>query len=750
MTNTFTRIALFLLFVLGQSPAPLAQSSSMAGETLRITRTTGSIRVDGSLTDEGWQRVTPVTTWYEVNPGDNTPPAVRNRARLAYDAEYLYAAFEFFENDPASVRAPVGDHDEVNYTTDYGGVILDARNDGKSAQMFLANAAGIQYDALTHDATGEDSSPDFFWESAGRVTPEGWQLEMRIPFTSIRYSDPDPERWGVLLYRNRPREFRYQYFSSRLPRDRDCFICNVRPLEGLEGLPAGSHWVAAPYLTAGGGETASGGAGTPLASTGSEFDGGLDFKWVPNPDTVLDATVNPDFSQIESDTALISANERFALFQPERRSFFLEGVDLLSTPFRAVYTRTVTAPDWGARITGGGESSRYTLLVGEDAGGGSVVIPGPNGSELADQDFASWVGIGRWRRDFGESFASVLYTGREIDGGGFNRVLGPDFRWTANDRNRVTGQLLWSVTETPDRPELAAEWDGRKLEGHALDVWWARSDGEWDHILEVFDVGDGFRAFNGLVPRVGYRAYYSDLGRTFRPASGPVRRWRLFVQSDRSEDRDGRLLTRWIGPGFGFDGAWNSTVRVELNFDEVRGIERLHRRNYLKPTIEIRPGKVLSRVELSGRFGDEVDFEHDRPGDGVDLALEADLRPTDHLVLQPSYSRRTLDVTNEAGLSGRLFTAQVARLLARYAFDERSWLRLIAQRIDTERDPRLWTDEVEAKSGEFGGSLVFAYKLNWQTVLYVGLSDGRELDERERLEPTDRRAFVKVSYALRR
>ena len=155
----------------------------------------------------------------------------------------------------------ITDRDNVPSYTDYGGVILDATNDGKSAQMFLANAAGIQYDALTNDASGEDSSPDFFWESAGRVTERGWQLEMRIPFSSIRYQGTSPEQWGILLYRNRPRDFRYQYFTSKLPRDVNCFICNVRPLVGLADLPAGSHWVVAPYVTGSRIEAARGGIG---------------------------------------------------------------------------------------------------------------------------------------------------------------------------------------------------------------------------------------------------------------------------------------------------------------------------------------------------------------------------------------------------------------------------------------------------------------------------------------------------------
>jgi len=191
------------------------------GPPIEIRRISSAISVDGDLSDPGWLEATPVDSWWETNPGDNLEPKVKNRARLAYDGEFLYAAFEFEDPEPGAIRAPLGDRDVVPSYTDYAGVILDPRGDGKTAQMFLANARGIQYDAITSDATGEDSAPDFFWEAAGKLVPGGWRLELRIPFSSIRYVDPDPDHWGILLYRNQPREYRYQYFSSRLPRERN-------------------------------------------------------------------------------------------------------------------------------------------------------------------------------------------------------------------------------------------------------------------------------------------------------------------------------------------------------------------------------------------------------------------------------------------------------------------------------------------------------------------------------------------------
>ena len=157
-----------------------------------------------------------------------------------------------------------------------------------------------------------------------------------------------------MLYRNYPRDFRYQMFNIRLPRGGNCFICRGTTSTGLAGLPSGGHLVVAPYVDRPSRRRRPrDGLGTPLGErAGAKADGGLDVKWMPTASTAVDATINPDFSQIESDVAQIAANERFALFFPEKRPFFLEGIELFATPIQAVYTRTITSPRWGVRATG--------------------------------------------------------------------------------------------------------------------------------------------------------------------------------------------------------------------------------------------------------------------------------------------------------------------------------------------------------------------------------------------------------------
>src|SRR3954465_13996635 len=154
-------VAAVLLFVFTQAHALLAQSA-MSGETLRISRTAGTIKIDGNLSDEGWRGVTPVTTWYEANPGDNTPPKVRNVGRIAYDDRFLYAAFDFDDPNPRAIRAPYSDRDDSGGGFyDFGGLFVDAGDSGRTATLFAVTPRNIQQDSVVDDASGEAISPDF-------------------------------------------------------------------------------------------------------------------------------------------------------------------------------------------------------------------------------------------------------------------------------------------------------------------------------------------------------------------------------------------------------------------------------------------------------------------------------------------------------------------------------------------------------------------------------------------------------------
>ena len=729
------------------SPSVASGQSALSGEAIRITRAAGPIAIDGDLSDEGWKGAARVEKWYEINPGDNTEPAVANLALLVYDDRFFYAGFEFSDPDPGSIRAPLGDRDNVPGFTDYGGVILDTRNDGHSAMMMLVNPRGIQYDAINDDSSGEDSSPDFFWNSRARITERGWTLEIQIPFSTLRYKSADPQTWGILLYRNRPRDFRYQIFSAKLPRGGNCFICRANTLVGLDHLPSGGHIIAAPYFNASEAAHPGSGLGSPLEREPVDPDVGIDVKWTPNADNVVDFTANPDFSQVESDTAQISANERFALFFPEKRPFFLEGVDLLSTPLQAVYTRTITAPSWGGRLTGKAGGVRFTALVTEDEGGGSAIVPGAVSSAFAPQASASTVLVARAKRDIGLSYVSVLVTDREgRDGSGHNRVVGPDFQWRPSGTDSIKGQWLWSDTRTPVRPDLAASWTGQRLASHAAALEWGHNTTHLDWFTFYRNLGEQFRADTGFVPQVGYQHIYGGTGWTVRPKNF-LSRLRLFGSADRQIDRDHALIARNVELGAGMDTKLSGFMQFRYIDDRVRtgGVDMNTRARRFGYIVRLSPSRRIAEIGFDGRAGEEIDFANARSGSGAVVNLSVRLSLTNGLEMSLVQNQQWLNADG-----GRVFTARVSRLRGVYTFTPRTFVRVIVQYVSTDRDPSLYVFSVPARSAGFQASALVAYKLNWQSVLFAGFGDDRELSERNQLEASNRQFFVKVSYAFQR
>src|SRR5215218_3273821 len=372
-TSTLAGTFGFLLVLLATVPLTAADAPPIDPPLAvpRISQAAGRITVDGKLDDAAWQQAAVLDTFYETYPADNTEPAAKTVVYLTYDDHDFYVGIHALDPEPRNIRAPFVERDNIIGTDDNVAVFLDTRNDRRSAVELRVNPRGNQTDALYNDSTqNEDLSPDFFYDTAAQLTDDGWTAEMRIPLSSLRYPKQAENHWGILVWRNYPRDQRYAFHSSPIARGSNCWICQSRELTGLTGLPGGGHVVMAPYVTGQLLAEPRAGLGTPLEDQDAEPDGGLDVKWSPSASNALDLTINPDFSQVESDVGQIAVNNQFAIFFPEKRPFFLEGADLFDTPISAVYTRTITDPRWGVRDTGKLGGTTYTFLLTEDEGGG--------------------------------------------------------------------------------------------------------------------------------------------------------------------------------------------------------------------------------------------------------------------------------------------------------------------------------------------------------------------------------------------
>jgi hypothetical protein len=712
---------------------------------VEITRLPAPVVIDGDVSDTAWTQIRGIESFVEYYRSNNTPAPVKTTAWLAYDDEALYVAWRNDDPDAAAVRAPLVDRDKVLGDQDYVAILIDAANDRRSGLAFRVNPRGVQTDSLVNDAIGEeDFSPDFFYEAVAQRTATGWTAEMRIPLASLRYPAKDVQTWGVILMRNYPRDFRYILANTPIPKNSGCFLCHATELTGLTGLPTGGHMTMTPYSTAsvrrdyvaGGG--ASGRALPTAPENRFDNDLGFDMKWNPSTRLTIDATLNPDFSQVEADVPQMDVGSRFALSFPEKRTFFLESVDLLKTPIQAVYTRAITSPAWGMRATGTVGANAYTVLLTEDRGGGSVILPNEQGSEFVPADFRSTVLLGSLRRAFGKSFARVLVSARENEGGGYNRVIGPDFQLRLNARDRLSGQVLASSTENPERTDLHSTFDGRSSTGMAYRFLFQRDSKRYD----IWAAGSGyspdFRADNGFVVQTnlrrfglwsGIRTYPTKFFSYFRPYFG--------VEYDAAWE-DNSVLRRGVYQGFGFDGKWGSSGWVTAQYEDERVGSTLLHRNYVEFSLRAAPVRWLPAIQFDGAAGQKLDYAGARVGTGAALNLSSTLRATDHLELQLKTSREWLDVDDS-----RLFDAKIDWLKMTYTFSSRSLVRLVGQNREIRRGDSP-TDRSLSLSG------LYSWKLNWQTVFFVGYGDASITGETGTLIPDTRSLFMKVAYAFQR
>ncbi len=724
------RIGLFLI-------AFTVATRAVSAVTTTAGSTAGAIRVDGDLSDSGWAAASRVDRFFEFARGDDGAPPVATTALVTYDAHALYVAFDVRDPAPGDIRAAYSERDGVKDDQDWVEVVLDARGDRQSAAFFRVNPRGIVADGIRSDADGgEDFAPDFYFAAAARVNASGWTAELRIPLTSLHYGTDPVQSWGVLFIRNYPRAFRYAMASAPIPKASPCFVCNAGSLDGLRGLPHTAHLDVAPYVT--------GSLSDRRQIEGGGFqrerksDGGADLKWAAGSATTIDATLRPDFSQVEADAAQVTVDKRFAIDFPEKRPFFLEGIDLFRTPLRVISTRSITQPMWGLRATRQSATTSWIVLAANDEGGGSVILPGPSSSDSAPQDYRSRVFVGRARRSIGSSYAGFVATAREIVGGGHNRVAGPDVLLRPDEKTSITAQALLSDTRDPDRRDLSPLFAGAHRRGIALSTDLVRTTAEWTIYSGAKEISSGFRADDGFVPQAGMRTVYFEADRKYYPRGFKEMRWWIGAQPVWSTDRH-RLIRLETYPGLSFDGPLSSIAYLTLHpVEEEEVLGKLRRRSFASWQFALNPWKSLPVVSVQGETGGKFDYVSGRRGRGGAVTAEVSSRGGEHVAADLSATRDWLD----AGAS-RFYTAAVWRLVATYTPTARASLRVIGQSSVVRRTG-------ETRSGEGSLSAVVIYRLDWQTSVYVGYGHSSVFDAGDRRVPNGRSLFMKMSYAIHR
>ena len=716
MKTTIAGVALLLLagVAAGQGHRAVALA---AGERIVI---------DGRLDEAVWQRAPAHNAFQQQDPFTGKPAPFETRIYYAVDKDALYIAVHALDPQPQNIRAPFVRHDKVFRDQDFVVAYVDAIGTRASAQWFRVNARGAKADGVhTTSNDSEDFSPDFDWDAAATIVADGYTVEMRIPFSTLRFAHGSNAQWRTMVARRMPRERTYLFVSVPLRREDQSFIAALAPLEGFSGTSTEFAWTARPNITA---RRLTESPDDPTTKR-HKLEAGLDLKVRPRADWVIDATLNPDFSQIELDTPQLSRNTQFALFFQEKRPFFLEGSDLAQMPTDALYSRSISDPRWGLRATYRGDALAATALTVRDAGGGLVLLPGPYATGFAPQPRShATTSRVRWevpgapgQLSLGAIISDRQYENTDGSDAGFNRVAGPDLVWQFSDADRVRAQMLGASTSAWFDP--AQPRGGPQRGGTLMNVDYNRQTEINNTYLRYRQVGEDFRNDNGFQSQAGYRSVNGNTNRIWR-RDAALHEITPFISAARAEAlADGRtivtegVLGLYLAGPRGADGE----VQYRRNGLRVNPLGPLHdlRQTYLR--LNANPGSVLTQLNAEIERGERVDIADDRRRPSLYWNLSGRLRVGERIEFEPLVTRLQLDGTTSAVL-----TETVAQLLAVGHFSSRDTLRLIVQRIDADRraDPSSPTAASEFKATV--GSLVYSHRQSMANILYLGITRSRE------------------------
>lgn len=470
-----------------------------------------------------------VTGFIQQVPRDGQPATEKTEVWLGHTRTTFYLVFICFDHRPAQIRGHLARRENI-LTDDNVSVLLDPFQDRRKGVLFTVNPDGVQADAAWTENNNPDYSYDQVWDSEGRITRDGWMALMAIPFLSIRFR-PAAQDWGVVFMRNLPRNSETDYWP-RVSASISGVLPQEGTLHGMEGL-AGSHNLQLnPYALAQNERTLIN--IDPLnpyfSSRHLEGTAGADGKAILKDSIVIDGTFNPDFSTVESDQPQFTVNQRYPVYFPELRPFFLENANYFSTPILLVYTRNIIHPEYGLRLTGKVRSTNLGFVAIDDREPGETVAPGdPLYKKRA------LFAVGRVAQDFGKgSSVGLIYTDEEF-GGGWNRIGGVDFTARFNDRWTALGQVVESSTRgTNDAPSYSA--------GPATDLQLQRNGHAFNLFSEYQDFSSGFQSQLGFIQTNNIRSDHTHATYQFFPKHKTIQSWGLETNQNIAFDHAGNRV----------------------------------------------------------------------------------------------------------------------------------------------------------------------------------------------------------------
>jgi hypothetical protein len=736
-----------VLFLFGPLLLPAGQSGASDQVVVkksphRVPTVTEKAKIDGILNEELWKQALVLGLDYEVEPGENITPAVKTEVLLVSSAAHLYVAFRASDPQPKKIRARFTDRDNIS-NDDHVGIILDTFNDSRRSYGFYSNPYGIQADQILNSGGVETGHWDAIWDSAGRMNKGGYIVEMAIPFSTLRFQRVKGDQvWRVDAVRSYPRNL--SHLIGLFPRDRsdNCYMCQADRLIGFSGVRPGKNIELDPTLSGVLTQERENFPEGKFATSSDKIDPGLTVRWSFTPNLTLNAAINPDFSHVEADAAQLDINTPFALFYPEKRPFFLEGASIFLTPFWAIYTRTVGDPDWGIKLTGKEGKHVIGFFTARDATT-NLLFPSSQFTDSTLLDIPNISSALRYYYDIGKSsLLGAVVTNREGDDY-FNRMAGIDGDLKFTKRDRVVFQFLGSQSRYPDQVVTDFNQPEGKLKGSALGLVYIHSTQHVTLSMTYESVTPNFRGDVGFFEQTDYR--YIDISGGYKWRHNPGHWYTLLgigAGYSHDEDHNGGLLQKGFYGWLNFNGPLQSSVYLNVNMGKraFMGVE--FDNNNLGFNAGMRPSGDFY-LGLNGAFGDEVDYANIQAANQILLNPVIQYNIGRHLYVGFDHVFQKLDVE-----AGRLYTANLSNIRLVYQINRRAFLRAILQYAHFKYNPGAFNFPIDPLFTSLFSQVLFSYKINPRTVLFLGYSDDYYGATAYPLKQSNRTLFLKIGYAL--
>lgn len=755
----------FTLFFITKLSAETLTKIKNDVQSLSIPYYQQSITLDGQLDEAIWQKARQFPLNYTIEPFENTKAIVQTDVYIYESGENLYVGFRAQDLNPEKIRAYLRDRDKI-WHDDLVGFKLDTLNTHKLAYHFYVNAKGVQLDSIESGVTQSyNDNWDAVWYAQTTISSQGFTAEFIIPLSQLNFADDTGvKRWSAEFIRFYPREVSYKISNVSQNRENNCSLCQMQPITGFKAAKQSTNMIFVPSIIVGKNQQKNLSTQKNWHSENNVELGG-DFSWNTSSDSLLSATINPDFSQIELDNAPLNINSNFSLYLPEKRRFFLENHSYFDSLYNLVYTRNIVAPDVGGKYTQRSGNDTFAVLASNDEST-RLLIPGNLNSTLVNIDEKTINAALRYRYDFSnESSFSITNTVRKSENY-HNYIFSVDGRLRFNESTFLDAQLLSSNTEYPadfykiicykcdNEPSIRVN-SSDELTDIAWQVNFNHTKRNWWLSAYHKHKGKDFRADLGFISKIDIKESQIRTGYVHYPESPMWNKVEFWVGVDKETNIDNELISDNVEIQLNLNGMMQSRVstgigkqtKVGLRFDpsitNITDNSTQFNLDFIFIYGEIRPiaNFYISNLLLKS---DAVDYANNRKGEKVQLLpiIQWDVNDAVNIKLEHTFEKMTV-------LNDELYTANLTDLRVNYQFNSDSKVRLSLIHNNVVFNPSNYTFDIDKKSKSLGSQLVYSYRFDALSAFYLGLSSNAvDNDAINGLTTNQKSVFLKLSHTL--